>query len=277
MIERCSLHHMNDVRGAVTATVQKFKQPDYTGENRCLPCTILNTTIAAVMAGAVALVSLSVAAALFALSLVVIFFRGYLVPGTPTLVQYLPAWVHEQIGPGHELDGVGADVDVETTLKTADIVIDCTDVDDLCLTESYRDAWHARMAELTDESTQRERLADSLSVSADEIAFEQSETGWHVKIEGVKAGRWQSEAAFVADLASEELLASRIRQWDALAADDRTQLLVSLRSFIEECPTCGGDVVPDEEVRKSCCRDDIVSVTTSCVECEAVLFKGTEV
>ena len=267
----------------VTDVLRRFKQPEYTGENRCSICTVINTGIALVVASGVALVSIPGAVAVFGISLVVIAVRGYLVPGTPTLVTFLPHRIHHVSGPGpgpgtgHEsLTQTDPSFDVETTLKAAAVIEDCEQVDDLCLTDSYRRNWHARMATLTEADAQCEQLATALSVSPDEIEFEEADTGWHVYIDGVRAGGWQSEAAFVADLASEELLAERIEDWDHLSDRDSAQLLVALRSFVEECPHCGGEVVADEAVTKSCCRDDIVSVTTSCVECDSVVFTGTE-
>ena len=270
---------MNAVSQVITDALRWLRQPEYTGANRCLPCTVLNTAIAVVVAALVALVSFPAGGAVFAVCLVVIALRGYLVPGTPTLVRFLPDRVHDAIGPGpvHGFDGgVERSFDIETTLTSADIITECSDVDDLCLTESYREAWQERMQTLQREPAQREQLSRSLSVSPEQVTFEETETGWHVSIEGVRAGSWQSQAAFVADLASEALLRSRLDGWEMVAPDERTQVLVALRSFVETCPDCGGEVVPDEDVVRSCCRDDIVSVTTACEGCGAVLFKGTE-
>lgn len=272
---------MTSTRQTVLGVLQRFKQPEYTGENRCLPCTILNTAIAVVLSGAVALVSIPAALLVFAACLVAIAFRGYLVPGTPTLVQYLPDRVHEAIGGHHELPdeevASGEQLDVERTLTSAGIVRECDEVDDLCLTDDYREAFRDQVDRLQDEHLQRERLSATLSVSPDEVRFEEHDGSFHVFVDDVRAGGWRSRAAFIADLASEHLLSTWLdRDWEALPAPDRTQLLVALRTFVETCPDCGGDVVPDEDVVRSCCRDDIVSVTTACVDCDAVVFKGTE-
>ncbi|ELY91113.1 hypothetical protein C483_10526 [Natrialba hulunbeirensis JCM 10989] len=68
--------------------------PEHTGENRCLPCTIVNLVIAGILAVAAAVVSPLLAVAVFALSVVAIALRGYLVPGTPTLTKrYFPDWL----------------------------------------------------------------------------------------------------------------------------------------------------------------------------------------
>ena len=159
----------------------------------------------------------------------------------------------------------------------AGIVRECRDVDDLCLTTSYREAFREDIEWLRDESVQRERLAASLSVPPEDIQFDESGTRLDVFVEDVRAGGWRSKAAFVADLASEHLLSEQLGdRWERLPATERTQLLVALRSFVETCPVCRGTVTPDEDVVRSCCRDDIVSVTTACEDCGAVVFKGTE-
>jgi hypothetical protein len=261
-----------------TGVFRRFRKPEYTGKNRCLPCTVLNTGIAIVVSVAVALVSIPAAVIVFAACIVVITFWGYLVPGTPRLVQYLPDRVHEAIGPEHDFDTDGeVSFDVEETLTGAGIIRECPAVDDLCLTDTYRESFHEELAQVRTEPDQRERLAASLSVPADDIRFEEPDGRLDVFVEDVRAGGWASRAALMTDLASERLLSERLGdRWEQLPAQERTQLLVALRSFVETCPACGGEVHPDEDVVRSCCRDDIVSVTTTCADCGAVLFQGTE-
>lgn len=274
--------HMVDTPQGPIGVLRRFRQPEYTGENRCRPCTVLNTGIAVVLGAAVALVSIPVGIVVFVASVAAIAVRGYLVPGTPTLVQYLPDRVHDAIGPGHDTgsdDEMSFDdsFDVEETLTSTGIIRECEDVDDLCLTESYRRAFHEQLDELAEASVQRERLAESLSVPAEDITFDESAGRLDVFVEDVRAGGWRSRAAFLADLANQRLLESRLGgRWEALSSGHRTQLLVALRTFVETCPVCGGDVVPDEDVVRTCCRDDVVSVTTTCVDCDATVFKGTE-
>lgn len=258
--------------------LQQFRKPEYTGENRCLPCTVINTGIALVLSIAVALIWIPAAVVVFAGCALVITLWGYLVPGTPTIVQYLPDRVHEAIGPEHSLDtGEEVSFDVERTLTSAGIIRECRDADDLCLTGSYREASKEELEQLREESVQRERLAASLSVPAEDIRLDDSGTRLDVLVDEVRAGGWRSKAAFMADLASEQLLSERLGdRWERLPAAKRTRLLVALRSFVETCPVCRGTVTPNEDVVRSCCRDDIVSVKTACEDCGAVVFKGTE-
>ncbi|OIB55431.1 hypothetical protein [Natrialba sp. SSL1] len=77
--------------------------PEYTGENRCLPCTIVNLVIAGILAVAAAVVSPLLAVAVFGLSVAAIALRGYLVPGTPTLTKrYFPDWLLAKFDKGPE-------------------------------------------------------------------------------------------------------------------------------------------------------------------------------
>lgn len=102
----------------------KMRRPEYVGENRCLPCTAVNLVIAAIAAVAASFllaalgVSTGVHAAVggfvFGVSVVAVYLRGYLVPGTPTLTKrYLPLWALRLFGKatGPERDDRG-DIDV---------------------------------------------------------------------------------------------------------------------------------------------------------------------
>ncbi|QSX00604.1 hypothetical protein [Haloterrigena alkaliphila] len=79
--------------------VDDLKQPEYTGENRCEPCTILNLAIAAVVGSLIARKSRVGGALAVGISIALISLRGYLVPGTPTLTKrYLPPEVLRWFG-----------------------------------------------------------------------------------------------------------------------------------------------------------------------------------
>jgi len=79
------------VRLRMTGLIDRYKQPEYTGENRCPPCTVVNVVLAALLAAAVGAVLPVAAVPVFAAALVTIYLRGYLVPKTPTLTKrYFP-------------------------------------------------------------------------------------------------------------------------------------------------------------------------------------------
>lgn len=92
--------------------LDRLRHPEYTGENRCIPCTLVNAGIALVAAGIVGWFNPIVGAAILATAAIVIYFRGYLVPGTPTLTErYLPEAVHARFDhhpePVSDLEDVG--------------------------------------------------------------------------------------------------------------------------------------------------------------------------
>ena len=92
--------------------VEDLKQPEYTGENRCEPCTILNLAIAGVVGSLIARKSKVGGLIAVGISIALIYLRGYLVPGTPTLTKrYLPPEVLRWFGKEPEPDvasGLGA-------------------------------------------------------------------------------------------------------------------------------------------------------------------------
>lgn len=80
--------------------VVRIRQPEYTGENRCVPCTALNVFIAVVIAGLfVGAGRRWIGVVAFIVSVGVVYFRGYLVPGTPGITErYFPERVLRLFG-----------------------------------------------------------------------------------------------------------------------------------------------------------------------------------
>ncbi|MFC6726533.1 hypothetical protein ACFQE1_19625, partial [Halobium palmae] len=97
----------------VPAPLERFRRPEYTGENRCLPCTVANTAIAGILTLVVGVLSPVLSVVVLGLSLGAIWLRGYLVPGTPELTKrYFPDWLLRQFEKGPE-SGVAAAPRVE--------------------------------------------------------------------------------------------------------------------------------------------------------------------
>jgi len=99
--------------------IDELKQPEYTGENRCMPCTGVNLLIAVVAAAVAGRRSRKAGAGVFIASVILIYVRGYLVPGTPTLTKrYLPDDVLQLFGkePARPAQsGLGAGFDSDGT------------------------------------------------------------------------------------------------------------------------------------------------------------------
>lgn len=68
--------------------VAALRRPEYTGENRCLPCTALNILLVAAVGLAIGgWLAPAAGIAVVTVGLGLIYLRGYVVPGTPVLTQ----------------------------------------------------------------------------------------------------------------------------------------------------------------------------------------------
>ena len=259
--------------------LDRVRQPEYTGQNRCIPCTIANAVIAAVLAAAAGLVSVPLGVAVFAVSVAAIALRGYLVPGTPTLTKrYFPDWLLAVFDKDPRASA--ADIDIEdfepeAYLAEAGIVEDDPDIDDLVLEDEFEAAWVERMDGMAvdDEATGAEELGELIGVDPERIAVEPQGKGAVVAfVDDNYVGKWESRAAYVADMAAARELDERSPEWRDLPLPARSSLLGALRIFVERCPTCHGEVVLGDEVVESCCRSYSV-VTARCTGCNARLLE----
>ncbi|MFB6361766.1 MAG: hypothetical protein ABEH59_10665 [Halobacteriales archaeon] len=269
--------------------LEALRQPEYTGQNRCTPCTIVNIGIALVLAVVVAVLlplepvgsavggGLVLSGAFLAIAL-----RGYLVPGTPWLTRtYFPDRVLEYFDHHRTADVGEATVEPAEVLHTAGAVTPCEAVDDLCLTEAFRTAWHGEMDRLDDPAASRSELAEMFGLAPDGIQLETHGQAFvavatdHDRHGRQRLGQWESPGAFVADMAGARVLAERFGAWDELSTVDRGRVLNGLRVFLERCPSCGGAVRFGEETVESCCRSrEVASVI--CEACGARLFEAEQ-
>lgn len=266
-----------------------WRQPEYTGENRCIPCTVVNTMIAVVLAVALALVvpldattSVVIGAGVLAGSLAAIAVRGYLVPGTPALTKrYFPAWLLRYFDRSEEMTNV--DIDPAEVLQSADAVTECENVDDLCLTDEFRQAWQAQIDRYRDSDATRTDLAEVLEIPEQSLEFQTHGSAFVAMADGGqrpsdghgrrRVGQWESEGAFLADVAGARLLNEGFAGWSRLTPRQRGSVLNGLRLFLNTCPSCNGPVSFGEETVESCCRSrDVIAVT--CEECGSRLFEA---
>jgi len=271
----------------------RLRREEYTGENRCVPCTVANLAIAAAASAALALGLPAVApvdapgallagVAAFALACGVIWLRGYLVPGTPTLTRrYFPDRVLRRFDklddPVREsADGAPEALDagdVESLLLDAGVLEPCGD--DLCLSPSAREDWRDRVAALRGDGPPAPDplLAAAADVAPSTIDLRDGPGAFLARTGDASLARWESRAAYVADVAGAAVLADRVRGWEAFGFAQRTQVLGALRLWLEQCPDCDGPVTLDEETVESCCRSiDVVAAT--CEDCGTRVFES---
>jgi hypothetical protein len=266
-------------------TLSRWKRPEYTGTNRCLPCTAVNVALAAVFAISSAVIvatTVSVSAAslvgisVFGGSLLVIYFNGYLVPGTPALTKrYLPRWLLAAFGkdPFARLDGT---FDPDETLRTVGVVIEGRE--DLQLLPVFKNAWRTAIDDIgtADMSTEAEIIQRIVSLSgfnADGIEIIDDPEAFRVWYGEELIANWESRAACIADLAAADILPEYDSWWQERPLAMQAELLGALRLFLDRCPVCHGAVTLSLEVVSSCCSDYNV-VATTCDGCNARLFEA---
>jgi hypothetical protein len=266
-------------RTQIHGVVDRLRRPEYTGENRCTPCTVVNVVVAAAAGVLLGLVAVPLGVAAFAVGVLAIYLRGYLVPYTPTITKrYFPdrvlRWFDKTPARDRGVDVDGREeIDVERTLLDLGVVTECADRDDLCLDEAFGRAWRERIDAVGDREVEAEvrRLLD-LDPEADNAVERRGAEAAVVFIDGQQVGQWESGAALVADLAADEVLRERTDEWDRLHVLNRSELLHSLRMFLERCTECGEPVSVDHETVESCCRSfDVAAVT--CDGCGSRFFE----
>jgi len=253
-----------------------LKKPEYTGENRCTPCTVVNIAIAAIVGLALFFVWPPVAPVIFFVSIVIIYVRGYLIPGTPTYTKrYAPAWFlavfdkHPAVTNDTKSEDGPVD-EAQRVLLNHGLLKPTQDGSDLKLSESFQEVWHDRIANFNDEADLQKRWATIIfEAGTDEVAITSADSGMvSLSQNGRRQIAWPSWAAYLADVAAASLVAERYNGWSNANPEMRRTLVTVLRLFLETCPLCSGSVEAAESVRESCCSSYDVFVI-ECVDCEA--------
>lgn len=278
---------MGRLREPARAAVGRLRQPEYVGANRCLPCTVVNVVIAAVGAGAAAAVGAPLLGAVgFGASLAAIWLRGYLVPGTPELTKrYLPERVLALFGKASgnaEPRGLGVgEVDPEAYLLDAGVLVETPAGDDFAFAPDFAASWRAAAEDgagaTPDEGRRTDRddlaaLAALTGLDRDELSLDWRGGAGFAYAGEERIGHWESRPAFRADAAADRVLTGLDGDWADRPLAQRSAVLGALRLFVEDCPTCAGDVALEEGVVESCCSSYDV-VAGRCAGCDARLFE----
>lgn len=263
-----------------------LRRPEYTGENRCLPCTVVNLVlVAAASLGSGVLFAPAAAVPVAIVGIVLVYVRGYVVPGTPTLTQrvlpdsvlaYFEHGAPETTAPAAEADAAdradSGEFDPERVLRTAGALTPCKDRDDLCLDSLFRTEWRSKMTAAADDvdAALYHLLPPSFDDPAD-VEFRGNSVV--ARVSDATVAEWPSRAAFVADAAGASALADADRDWEHRGFAERTRLLAGLRLWLDRCSVCDGHVELGEETVESCCRSVDV-VAASCTSCGARVFEA---
>ncbi|SEL65610.1 hypothetical protein [Haloferax larsenii] len=256
-----------------------LKRPEYTGENRCPPCTVVNAVVVA--AAALALGFLWIPAGVVALGLgaLAVYLRGYVVPGTPSFAPRLVAAVGLAGVFGHDEDeprkseSLDANVDPEVMLSTLlDAGVLVEEPDGLFLADDARAAWEDTMATLRKGSD--DELADAVETA---VPFEAEASPEYdgIGLHGPDLSVWLSRTQAIADVATLYTVIERgVDPMVALAATE------PLRMFAEVCPSCGGAL--EETTTRDCCGgtasiyDSPEQDVLACEDCGSVVYEFDE-
>ncbi len=255
----------------------RIRRPEYTGENRCLPCTVVNLALVGLAALAVARRSRPVGLAVGALGAGLVWAWGYVVPFTPRfaprLVSLLPVDPFHREGEPGSLGDVGA-VDGEAVLGALVEagVVRVTD-ERVSLDPAFDERWAAEMEALRSSSdrTLADELAGDLEgVRTVEVLSVAGDTRFALGERGLP-GTFVSRPVAIAELAAIRALRRRATGLDPAARLAATR---PLRGFLERCPACESRL-EEREVR-GCCggRDprDLPEAEVVCPDCGERLF-----
>lgn len=261
----------------IWGTIAGLRQPEYTGENRCLPCTVLNALIVGCTAAVIgAIASPIVGVAALGAGLLVVYLRGYLIPGTPRLTAaYVPDVVLRPFGKefsqstatGGEgsADRPPADGGLERLERTG-ILVGPVDGESVHLSPGVRDAWHERI-DAHEGGPSAEAVADALGAAE---ATRMGDASF--VLDGERRVSWESRAALIADLAAAAELRTRLPEWPRLESSTRITLLTAVRGFLQHCPECGGEVTAYRDRIAHCCRPSRTVIRATCRDCSTPLL-----
>lgn len=246
--------------------LHRLKAPAYTGPNRCWPCTAVNIGIVAVASAVAGVVVPATAVVVAVVGLTLVWLRGYVVPGTPTLTKlYVPDRVLAWFGKSSTVTPPSGPP--SERLRSLGVV---TDSDEPRLALSFRQAWTSTAMSLSDDAVaRRAAAAEALSATAATVDVTRSDGGGvTLSVDGDWVGQWPSEVALTADLATEKIL--RDTAWTQFDRAERADLAARIRGLADRCPVCGTATRVADDTVESCCQSRAV-VAVTCLECDARL------
>lgn len=233
--------------------LDQFRRPEYTGSNRCWPCTALNLVLVALAAVWLAvrrrrLVGLLVAA----VGVAAVVLRGYVVPYTPTIAPQLVAasplpddlFKTEAAPAGERASLTAADLDGEAVFEG---LLEAGAVEasgEMVLpAESVDATWREEMDRLATLSLEELAAVATRALPADEVAPYTDTDGEWLLVDGEEL---VARPVAVAELAA-------YRALDGVVEDTGLRLAGAgaFPMFLEQCPVCATDLTESSTV--SCC------------------------
>ncbi|MCO8253326.1 hypothetical protein NKF26_05840 [Haladaptatus sp. AB618] len=262
--------------------LDELRKPEYTGENRCWPCTVLNAIILlSACAGVIKFYPgkrtrrLGVASAVGIVGGAAIALRGYLVPGTPQIAPKLAARLSPKPQPPAETGSLAGETDEDVGERALSALLDAGIVhavgESLHLDEGFRTDWRDEMTTLrsgnlgTAVRNASPSLVTTESVNDDEYIV--------VTTDGdeIENERWLSRPVAIAEVAATRAL----DEYD-IDPDVRVQSASALRAFLNDCPVC--DAPLEVTSADNCCGSGTSSPLAppdevlACPDCDQRVF-----
>lgn len=293
------------------SVLNKLRQPDFTQETPRFPNTVRNALIAFIF-GFVATSVWLVIVGSFAwiisnivvtIGIVAVLLQVYLVLVTPELTkQYFPDRIlldydndpvpriratdpggdggtdgnHDGDETPTKKNGGGSSPakrsEAEAWLSAARVIVPCEQKNDLCLNDDFRTEWYGRIQTIRDNEEIKDMLVQEFDLCPTDIQFEKEQETYIARCDSQKVGYWQSRAAMVAEIAAARELPNWFDEWDNLSTGLRSNLLFTLRIFLNVCPLCDDSVrIATETVEKGGQTNEVFAGT--CEGCETRTFE----
>lgn len=253
--------------------LDRLRRPEYTGERRCWPCTILNVAIVVLVAGAVGLLSPLFGLLTFIGGLSLTALRGYVVPYTPRFGPRLAAALPIDFGPKATDPRSDPLLLVEEPNRLLGVLLETgiiVEDGDLYLESTFEDEWIAGMEHL------RERSDEAIAARLAEVApFEATSAVSDTRLlvsNPESRDVWLTRPVAIATAAGIAALIDR-----GLDRTVAASAASPLRMFLRVCPDCGEPV--EESTVHNCCGgtkgiyDHPEREVLACGSCEAVLYE----
>ncbi|MFD1514156.1 hypothetical protein [Halomarina rubra] len=252
-----------------SAVIARVRQPEYIGENRCGPCTVINGVIVGVCALVLAaLTTPAIGLVAFSLGGVVIYLRGYLIPGTPALTKrYFPPWL---LGVFGKAPSVESDVSTRGSTQTGKPLVDAGILldtpDGPMLAADVQEEWNERTSALLEGGIDSDAVAEAFDAAT---VSQLGETSF--VLDGTSSMQWGSTETLAADVAGATLLNERVKAWSEFDRDRRRNTLRALRLCLERCPACEATLALETERVDPCCQKPHRLAAAVCEDCGAMV------
>lgn len=270
--------------GVLVNMLDDFKQPEYTGKNRCIHCTILNIGLLVILSALVASGSIVGGVILAAGGTIAIWLRGYFVPYTPRVGPQIMDAISEitsretlpkSVDGSLASDAVSGEKVVEGLLR-ADI-LESTDDEDLELSETFRNQWRAEMRKArTLELAEFERWAEKIALGDIIVGIEAKEQLWSDPYVVVTLNTGD-ESVLRYPVAVAEFASLAVLEGTELEPTVCLHASGPLRGFLTDCPLCDSSL--DVSRFDGCCgnpRREGENPGLVCKECRTVLYKYSD-